>query len=290
MTISDEKQRRDVGRRTLDERDLRELGFTCYSTTARVDQLAQLSAPDLSPATDDEPRKRLRKGEVKPPPKPRGGPRPGWPQGRHARLHAQMQIVNHWVELGYAEVERPNRDQPLWVVVTRAGMKRIGAPYDDVPFPEGNLEHMYLINEVRLFLLRSTKIPQHTWTSERELSKNEPFKYAGLEVGHRADGVITIEVDADFTRDKETIHLEGGEKIAVEVERTRKDFAGLEEDILPDLLRQYERVWYFCNPGPYDAVSKSRAKLPVEDQKRILVFRLLPHWWQWKQPPQKREE
>jgi len=288
-TASDEKQRRDVGRRTLDNRDLRELEFVAYSTTARVDQLAQLSAPGLSPAIDDEPRKRLKKGEPKPPPKPRGGVRPNWPMGRYARVHAQMQMVNHWIDLGYAEKLRPNRDHPLWVVVTREGLRRIGAPYDDVPFPEGNLEHMYLINEVRLFLLQSTKMPKHTWTSERELQKNEPLKYAGLHVGHRADGVMTVEVDTEFTRGNETIILEGGEQIAIEVERTRKDFKGIETTIFPDLLKTYQRVWYFCNPGPYDAISKSRAKLPPEQQQRILVYKLRPHWWDWKHPQQKEE-
>ncbi len=290
MRAYDEPLRRDIGRRTLDERDLRQLDFTCYSTTARVDQLAQLSAPDLSPATDDEPRRRLKKGEPKPPPKPRGGPRPNWPQGRYARVHAQMQIVNHWVELGYAEVERPNRDTPLWVVVTRAGMERIGAPYDDVPFPAGNLEHMYLVNEVRLFLLRSTKIPQHSWTSEREIQAHEPFKHKGLELPHRTDGIMTIEIGGDMPLGGSTVHLEGGERIAIEVERTRKDFKGLEKDILPDLLAHYDRVWYFANPGPYAAVSQSREKLTPDQQKRLHIWRLNPHWWQWKRPPEKKKE
>lgn len=282
-----EKKRRDSGRKTLAQKDRDELEFCAYSTTARLDQLAQFSAPDLSPAIHDEPRKRRDPADPPLPPKPRGGLRTTWPQGRHARILAQMQRVNHWIELGYAEKLRPYRDQPLWVVVTLEGLRWLGLPFTDVPFPAGNLNHIYVINEVRLFLLRSTKIPAHSWTGEREIQMHEPLKIRGLELPHRVDGVMTLEANGELTLGNDLIHLTSGERIAIEAERTRKDFPSLEKDILPDLLTHFDRVWYFCGKGAYDALGQSRMKLSSQDQRRIHIFRLNPHWWNWqKSTPQ----
>jgi hypothetical protein len=48
--------------------------------------------------------------------------------------------------------------------------------------------------------------------------------------------------------------------LAVEVERSRKDFARLNV-ILPDLLRHYAGVWYFCRPKAADAVQQTVERL-----------------------------
>jgi hypothetical protein len=112
-------------------------------------------------------------------------------------------------------------------------------------------------------------------------------KTRNLELPHRPDGIMTIEVGGEVRiSDELTVYLEASERIAVEAERSRKGFADLRE-VLPDLLRHYDRAWYFCGAGAYDAVSKERAKLPPQEQRRIQVFRLLPNWWEWKQRGEK---
>jgi hypothetical protein len=264
----------------LDMRDKRGMEFVAHAKTARVDQLAQLFAPDLSPALDDQPRRRLRKGEPKPPPKEKGGTH-GWPQGRHQRVAATLPIVQDWVDLGLALKLRPWRDQPMWVMLTPTGERWLGLGYTPIDFPAGELEHLYVINEVRLFLLRASQVPPHVWISERELQQAEPLKVAEMELPHRPDGVLLLEQRGQIKVRGETIELEGGERIAIEAERSRKNYKELEAD-LPSLLEHYDRAWYFCTPSAYDALSEARERyLPPADRARLQIFRLGEHWWDW---------
>lgn len=256
------------------------LEFAASGKTARIDQIAQVLAPDYAPSIEDEPRRRLRKDEPKPPPKPKGG-KHTWPLGRHARIAATLPLVNDWESWGLAFKIHAIDGMPDWVFPSEEGLRWLGLNYTQIDFPSGDLPHIYLINEIRLFLMRSSKIPAYAWTSERELEMNEPKKTRGLELPHRPDGVMTLEVGGELTINEQLLHLAAGERIAVEAERSRKQFDDLRE-ILPDLLRQYDRAWYFCGAGAYDAVSKERAKLPVEEQRRIQIFRLSPNHWEWK--------
>jgi hypothetical protein len=187
------------------------------------------------------------------------------------------------VDLGQALKLRPWRDHPMWVMLTPAGERWLGLSYTPIDFPAGELEHLYVINEVRLFLLRSTQIPAHTWISERELQQDEPLKVAEMELPHRPDGVLLLEQRGQIKVRGETIDLEGGERIAIEAERSRKNYKELEAD-LPSLMEHYDRAWYFCSPGAYDALSEARERyLPSpRDRARLQIFRLNDHWWDWK--------
>jgi len=75
------------------------------------------------------------------------------------------------------------------------------------------------------------------------------------------------------------LSLRRGERIAIEVELSRKDFARL-ETILPNLLQHYSGVWYFCEPKAYDAVVSAKhrlvgaAVLTKEQGTRIRVIHL----------------
>lgn len=269
----------------LDTRDKRGMEFVAHAKTARIDQLGQLFAPDLSPAVDDEPRRRLKKGETKPVPKQKGGVH-GWPQGRHQRVAATLQIVQDWVDLGLALKLRPYRDQPMWVQTTPAGERWLGLSYTPIDFPAGELEHIYVINEVRLFLLRSSQVPAHAWVSEREMQQREPQKQAGMQLPHRPDGVMILEEGGQIKVRGETIDLDGGERIAIEAERSRKNYAELAEN-LPNLLQHCDRAWYFATPGAYDAVSEARDRFlhSQEDRARLQIFRLNQNWWDWKRQP-----
>jgi hypothetical protein len=270
----------------LDMRDKRGMEFVAHAKTARVDQLAQLFAPELSPAIDDEPRRRLKKNEPKPPPKLKGGMH-GWPQGRHQRVAATLPIVQDWVDLGMAWKLRPWRDHPMWIQLSPAGERWLGLSYTPIPFPAGELEHIYVINEIRLFLLRSTQIPTHAWISERELQQNEPQKVAEMELPHRPDGVMILEESGQIKIRGEEINLAGGERIAIEAERSRKNYKELAKD-LPSLMRHYDRAWYFATPGAYDTVSEARERYLVNpaDRARLQIFRLSDNWWDWKKEPE----
>jgi len=275
--------KRDVP--SLDTRDKRGMEFTAHAKTVRMDQLAQLFAPGLTPATDDEPRRRLKAGEPKPPPKEKGGVH-AWPTGRHQRVAATLPIVQDWVNAGFAMKLRPYRDMPLWVMLTPEGEHWVGLDYyKPIDFPAGLLEHTYLINEIRLFLLRSSQIPPHAWISERELEQDEPLKTSGLKLPHRPDGVMILEESRQLKLRNETIPLVSGERIAIEAERSRKNYRDLEED-LPSLLAEYDRAWYFATPGAYDAVSEARDRYLGQDKARLHIFRLSPNWWEWKQEKQ----
>lgn len=277
MTLSTPRQPR---RQAPKWRERLALEFAAHGKVARIDQVAQVLAPGYAPAIDDEPRRRLRQDEPKPPPRAKGG-KHDWPLGRHARIAATLPLVNDWVSWHLADKYHALDDMPDWVMPTEEGLRWLGLPYAPIEFPAGELAHLYLINEVRLFLMRSSKIPAYAWTSERELEMHEPRKTRNLELPHRPDGVMTIETGGDVViSDDLTIHLEAGERIGVEAERSRKQFEEL-ESILPELLASYDRAWYFAGPGAYDAVSKTRATLPPADRQRIHVFRLLPNWWEW---------
>jgi len=280
MTLSTSRQPR---RQAPKLRERLAMEFAVHGKVARIDQVAQVLAPGYAPATDDEPRRRLRPGEAKPPPKPKGGQH-DWPAGRHQRVAATLPLVNDWVAWGLAERRHAIDDMPDWVFPTEEGLRWLGLPYTHIDFPAGELAHIYAINEIRLFLMRASKIPPYVWTSERELEMREPLKRRGLILPHRPDGVMTLEADGQIDLHGETIRLRAGEHIAVEGERTRKEFDEI-GGILPDLLANYDRAWYFAASGAYDAVSKMRAQLPPDQQRRIQIFRLNPNWWQWKSQP-----
>jgi hypothetical protein len=265
------------------------LEFAAHGKTARIDQIAQVLAPDYAPAIDDLPRRRLRKGESKPPPKPKGG-KHDWPTGRYARVAATLPLVNDWVAWGLAERHDAIDDMPDWVMPTEAGLRWLGLSsiYEPIDFPAGSLPHIYVTNEIRLFLMRASKIPPYVWTSERELEMREPLKRRGMILPHRPDGVMTLEADGQIELHGETIRLQAGERIAIEGERSRKEFDEI-EDILLDLLDNYDRAWYFATPGAYDAVSLTRAKLAPDEQRRIQIFKLNPNWWMWKPPPHQQQ-
>src|SRR6266566_1863972 len=172
MTISTSRRPR---RQAPKLRERQALEFIAHGKTARLDQVAQVLAPGCAPAIDDEPRRRLRKDEPKPPPKAKGGTHT-WPLGRHQRVAATLPLVNDWMGWRLALKVYALDDMPDWVFPTEVGLRWLGLSYTPIEFPTGDLPHIYLINEIRLFLMRSTKIPAYAWTSERELEMQEPRK------------------------------------------------------------------------------------------------------------------
>jgi hypothetical protein len=260
----------------LNKRTRRALQFVAAQKAVSYTHLGQFLAPNFEPAIDEEkpdsPQSKTRGGNLRNVP---------WPQDRHKRLKAVSRLVDEWDKEDLVQKEQPWRDDPKWVWVTEYGLRRLGLSYNDAHwYDEEELNHLYQITRVRLMVGRKPSDPEaswfaHTWISEREIESEFPFRETGITLPHLPDGAMELDEDAE-------VKMAGGEKlpfrrgdcIGVEVERSRKDFARL-DGILPDLLRNYQGVWYFCRPKAADAVHATidrllKAETLTPDQAKLI--------------------
>ena len=193
-----------------------------------------------------------------------------WPTNLRDRIHAVTRIVHRWEEWDLVQTYRPWLDRPKWVSVTLEGLQRLGLDYNDAPFPdEDELDHLYQVIRVRLLVGRRPDDPEaawfkHTWISERAIKSSYPQNTAGIVLPHLPDGALELDEDAEVKMaDGEKLPLRRGSRVALEIERRRKDFRRMEE-ILPDLLKHYSGVWYFCQPKAADAVLATKLRLVQE--------------------------
>ena len=249
--------------RGLTERDKRGLGFVADMKVVSFIHLAQFYAPNFEPATEG-PRPQRNAGEPS-----RGGDmrHAPWPTNLRDRICAIARIVHRWEAWSLAQTERPWLDHPKWVWVNGAGLRRLGLDYNDAHFPdEEALDHLYQVTRIRLLVGRRPVDPEaawfkHTWISERAMKSDYPQNTAGIVLPHLPDGALELDEDAEVKMaEGEKVLFRRGNRIAVEVERRRKDFRRMEE-ILPDLLKHYSGVWYFCQPKAADAVLATKLRL-----------------------------
>ena len=115
---------------------------------------------------------------------------------------------------------------------------------------------------------------KHTWVSERAIKASYPQHTPGIVLPHLPDGAMELDEDA-FVKmaDGELQPFRRGDRLAVEIERSRKDFHRLDV-ILPDLLKHYVGVWYFCRPKAADAVLKTRERLVKEGTLSVAQSKL----------------
>lgn len=267
----------------LTERSIRGLYFTADQKAVSYIHLAQYFAPNFEPALDYSPEK-----DESVLPKVRGGNRRNapWPRDHKARIHAVSQIVDKWWSNGLACKERPHLDRPMWAWVSEAGLRRLGLAYNDTHFfEEEELNHLYQVTAIRLRLARRPEDPgvswfRHTWISERAIKAGYPQNTLGIVLPHLPDGALELDEDAFVKMERGVeLPLRRGDRIAIEVELSRKDFSRLEV-ILPDLLRHYSGVWYFCERKAYDAVVATKQRLTEgglltkEQSRRIRVIHL----------------
>jgi hypothetical protein len=276
------KRRRDAGRKKLSVRDWSGIRFAAEQTFVTEEQIAQWLAPGYEPACDLPLEERESYTH--------GGNRMtiGWPRDRQRRLHAVAQLVSRWENDHYlVETYQPLAGWSRWVRVTELALRQLGLPWKETPFP---IEKDYLapgchyeqVTQIRLLLARSKLgVPRHVWIPERALLAEQGEAEAGTRRPHRPDAYLELLEDGsyDITRGKEvvaTVPLRRGQRIAIELERTRKDDPRLDY-ILPDLLKYYTAVWYFCaNTVVYDAVVKARRDVfrTDEERQRIRILRL----------------
>jgi len=282
-----EKRRSDFGQYEYTERDERLQLIVAQQRFLCLDHLADFADPLLRPAVDEAPDQSGSK-------KQRGGKRDdiGWPRDRKKRLHAISEQVRKWEQKqGYAQTWRPWEHEPRWVRMNEAGLRNLGLSWNEVSFPEKRKRllptaHTYQVNKRRLALARgSADAPKHDWISERAILYEHLQQDANMIRAHRPDGVLLLKTDGSFPLKRgevvvEEIPLRKGQRIALEVELSRKGFDRLGQGILPSLLRTYDFAWYFCgNETVYETVIKARRDYlkTNEERKRIRILLLDEH-------------
>jgi hypothetical protein len=149
--------------------------------------------------------------------------------------HAARWLRRRWQRAGWARGRMLLVGRPVFVWLTRHGSRVAGVGYKPWEPNAGALAHIEAVNEVRLLVAQ--RRPEAAWICERELS-SRPLPDAPGVRAHRPDAVVQVE---------------GGRRVAVEVERTLKSRARMER-IVGQLLSEYDAVWYFAAPGPSRAL------------------------------------
>lgn len=246
------------------------------------EQIAQWLAPGCEPAIDVPPEERQVYQH--------GGDRSsiGWPHDRQRRLHATAQLVTRWEQdHGLVEIYQPLAGDPYWVRVTARALRQLGLPWNETFFPEEKEYlapgcHTECVTDVRLLLAcGKLSAPRHVWVPERTLLAEQGEAQIGTKRPHRPDAYLKLLEHGSYaiTRGGDvmaTIAMKMGQRVAIELERSRKDDPRLDY-ILPDLLRHYDFVWYFCTSKKvYDAVIKARRDVFQTDveRQRIRILRL----------------
>lgn len=218
------KERRDKGRKLINERDLKLLPWVGEQYAVRLDQLQKLLGRSAG-------RQTLEPGIVS--------------------ESTALRVVERWKALGFVESEKFFVNEPIWVWLTRNGLRQLGLSYRYWTPTVAALKHLYWLNQVRLFIERGRQ--EVTWRGERDLRRErgkKSFHYADAEV-IRVNGV-TIGVEVEITRKRP-------ERIVT---------------IMEQLSGRYEGVWYFTNDQTHSTVTSSLSELPDNWQKKFRVISL----------------
>lgn len=168
---------------------------------------------------------------------------------------ATYRITTRWVKAGLVVRKRIFMEEPLWLWLTPKGIRTVGLDVDSRPPAISRLAHIHAVNAVRIHVERRVK-DQARWIGEREanaLRRNDDKKR------HLVDGEVEY-------RD--------GVVAGVEVELTQKRAARL-NNILRELKREYDSVWYFAAPECYNAVKNAIERVTGHEETFIL-HRLSP--------------
>ena len=232
--------REDKGIPRLEERDFIVLRWVLQMYAVRFDQLQRLLA-----------RHSPKKEELADP--------------EHVSPSTVRTHLKRWKALGLVRYNKilANKDNPLWCWLTPYGLRFLAFEEDQNGDPvvytyyeprEGDLKHLYLINQARLYIEQS--YPSYTFKSERQLRREQSARPKAIKQRHFTDGLF-------FRPD--------GRPIALEVERWDKAATRLEK-ILAELAQTYHRTWYFVSTRANTAIRKAHAKLPEVEQRRIQIL------------------
>lgn len=288
-------KRSDYGSYKIQDRDWDGWEFVGSMRWVRADTLGEFFDPQhqravILPKEERQQRKEERSTAG------RGGKRTGlpWPSEYTDRMNATMRIVYKWKEHGFAKYWQPWGGQPPWISLTEAGLFERQLPWHEIDWPDKQsirhddhhfISHTHRVNQMRVRLLAGAAyVPQHEWISERAIDARFPPREAGMLRPHLADGelVLTENGKWQIIVDKEVVdevEMKAKQKIAIEVELSRKDYPRLDKRVLPSLLEQYDFVWYFCEPKARQAVYTARGEhLPSEEDRRRIRIMLLDEY------------
>src|SRR6266700_1459111 len=164
----------DKGSIQFNDRDRRVLPWIGEQSAARLDQVQTLLG--------------LESG--------RGAKEPGMISENATRL-----VVNRWKRAGLVEYKKMTVEDPAWIWLKARGLQELNLPYKLYIPTLGKLDHLFAINEVRLFL--EDTYPAGVWTCERAL-RSGSLRTSGRKFPHLPDGIYAL----------------NQERIAIEVELT----------------------------------------------------------------------
>jgi hypothetical protein len=224
------KTRSDKGRVQLRDRDVMSLRWIAQQYAIRHDQLQRLLGREAG----------------------RGAKEEDFISENAARL-----VVARWKRARLVEYRKFTVEDPGWIWLTAHGLQELGLAYKAYEPSLAKLEHLFMVNEVRLML--EEKQLDGEWRSEREL---------------RA-GVSYVKGDAPAHMvDAEWISQEG--TAAIEVELSAKKPTELQR-ILHELTATYSLVCYYVTDDTRNGVLAAQQRLDPIDAKSILVL-THPQW------------
>jgi len=140
--------------------------------------------------------------------------------------HAARWLRSRWQRAGWADGRALLVGEPVFVWLTRRGLRAAGLSYRAWRPSPGGLAHVAAVSDVRIDL--AERRPGAVWVCERELARDARSELAGFGA-HRPDGLLLVD---------------GGE-VAVEVELTLKRRARLER-VMREHVARYGSAWYFA--------------------------------------------
>lgn len=105
---------------------------------------------------------------------------------------ATRYVIARWKKVGWVQARRIDAQEPLWVWLTKAGLRRIGLTYQYQSLDalsKHDRDHLYAITAVRLGLDQGGEGTE--WISERTLLQGVK-RVTGLQRVHRPDAVCPI--------------------------------------------------------------------------------------------------
>lgn len=144
--------------------------------------------------------------------------------------HAGRWLRSRWERAGWARGRALLVGEPVFVWLTRRGLRVAGLPYRAWRENPGALAHIAAVSEVRLHV--AERRPEAVWVCERELARDARGELGGFGV-HRPDALVVVDE----------------RELAVEVELTQKRRARAEL-IMREHLAHYGNAVYFAAPAP----------------------------------------
>ena len=146
-------------------------------------------------------------------------------------------LRERWQRAGWVEARALMVGRPVFVWLTRRGLRVAGLDYSVWRPAAGAVAHVEAVTTVRLHV--EERHEHASWISERDLGRDQPHRGT-----HRPDALVRL----------------NGREAAVEVELTLKERRRAER-ILTELFATYDAVTYFAAPAAFRLINSLARKL-----------------------------